>query len=135
MSLQVLAADDNEFSGIQYQKAFEKHGHSIVIAKDGEDCISKYMKALTQCAPGNNPFNVVLLDFVMPKKNGVLAAKEILEANPHQKIIFVSAFGNGVLDDATIFLKDSAVEIIQKPFSLEFLVNKIEKGYAVINIH
>lgn len=134
MTLQILAADDNEFSGIQYQKAFEKHGHIITIAKDGEDCVSKYMKTLEHCEPGNNPFNVVLLDFVMPKKNGVLAAKEILEANPHQKIIFVSAFGNGVLDEATIFLKDS-VEIIQKPFSLEFLVNKIEKGYAVINIH
>lgn len=134
MGLQVLAADDNEFAGVQYQKIFEKHKHSIVVAKDGEDCIVKYMKALSQCAPGNNPFNVVLLDFAMPKKNGVLAAKEILEANPHQKIIFVSAFGNGVLDDATVFLKDS-VEIIQKPFSLEFLVNKIEKGYALTDIH
>lgn len=134
MGLQVLAADDNEFAGVQYQKIFEKHKHSIVVAKDGEDCIEKYMKALSQSAPGNNPFNVVLLDFAMPKKNGVLVAKEILEANPHQQIIFVSAFGNGVLDDATVFLKD-AVEIIQKPFSLEFLVNKIEKGYALTDIH
>jgi two-component system cell cycle response regulator CpdR len=64
----------------------------------------------------------------------VRVAKDILELRPNQKIIFVSAFGNGVLDDATSILKD-AVEIIQKPFSLEFLVKKLENGHAVKNMH
>lgn len=134
MGLHILAAEDNDFAGIQYKKVFEKHQHSITIARDGETCVWEYKKALERCLRGEDPFNVILLDFVMPKKNGVAVAKEILELNPRQKIIFVSAFGNGVLEDAAIFLKD-AVEIIQKPFSLEFLVNKLEKGYAITDIH
>ncbi len=134
MGLQILAAEDNEFAGLQYRKVFEKHQHSITIAKDGEECIQIYKKKLSDNPDVIDPFNVVLLDFVMPKKNGVKVAKEILELRPNQKIIFVSAFGNGVLDDATTILKDS-VEIIQKPFSLEFLVTKIENTHALKNIH
>lgn len=133
MGLHILAADDNEFAGLQYKKVFEKHQHSITVAKDGEACVEAYKKKLEESHSDANPFNVVLLDFVMPKKNGVRVAKEILELRPHQKIIFVSAFGNGILDDAAVFLKDD-VEIIQKPFSLEFLVNKIENSHALKNM-
>lgn len=133
MGLHILAADDNEFAGLQYKKVFEKHQHDITIAKDGEACVEAYKKRLEESHSDGNPFNIVLLDFVMPKKNGVRVAKEILELRPHQKIIFVSAFGNGILDDAAVFLKDD-VEIIQKPFSLEFLVNKIENSHAIKNM-
>ncbi|SMH70826.1 response regulator [Candidatus Nitrosotalea okcheonensis] len=133
MGLRILAADDNEFAGLQYKKIFEKHQHDITIAKDGEACVEIYKKKLDENRSDADPFNVILLDFVMPKKNGVRVAKEILELRPHQKIIFVSAFGNGILDDASIFLKDD-VEIIQKPFSLEFLVNKIESSHALRNM-
>ncbi len=134
MSLHILAAEDNQFAGLQYKKIFEKHQHSITIARDGEECIELYKKKLEESHDNSEPFNVVLLDFIMPKKNGVRVAKDILKLRPNQKIIFVSAFGNGVLDDATTILKD-AVEIIQKPFSLEFLVKKLENGYALKNMH
>ena len=130
MGLDILAAEDNQFAGLQYKKIFEKHQHSITIARDGEECVELYKKKLEYSHDGSEPFNVVLLDFIMPKKNGVRVAKDILELRPSQKIIFVSAFGNGVLDDAMAILKDS-VEIIQKPFSLEFLVKKLENRLCV----
>ncbi|MEO9308538.1 MAG: response regulator [Nitrososphaera sp.] len=133
MSLSILAADDNEFVRLQYKKIFEKHRHSVTIVQDGDTCIETYKKKLDSNSE-NDPFNIVLLDFVMPKKNGVRTAKEILELRPSQKIIFVSAFGNGILEDASIILKDD-VEIIQKPFSLEFLVNKIENAHALKGKH
>ena len=133
MGLRILAAEDNEFARLQYKKIFEKHQHCITIAKDGEECVEIYKQKLDEASTGSDPFNVVLLDFVMPKKNGVRVAKDILELRPRQKIIFVSAFGNGVLDDSANVLRDS-VEIIQKPFSLEFLVKKLENGYALKNM-
>ena len=134
MGLHILAAEDNQFAGLQYKKIFEKHQHDVTIVRDGEECVELYKKKFEQTNNGRDPFDVVLLDFVMPKKNGVRVAKDILELRPTQKIIFVSAFGNGVLDDATTILKDS-VEIIQKPFSLEFLVKKLENNYALKNTH
>jgi two-component system cell cycle response regulator CpdR len=134
MGLRVLVAEDNEFVGLQYRKVFEKHQHTITIVKDGETCLHAYKKALEGDKSRSEPYDVVLLDFVMPGKNGVRVAKEILELKPNQKIIFVSAFGNGILDDAVNILKD-AVEIMQKPFSLEFLIKKIENVYALKNTH
>ncbi len=130
MGLTILSGEDNEFAALQYKKIFEKNQHHVTIARDGEECVAAYRKALQGCPLRSTPFDVVLLDFVMPKKNGVLVAKEILELRPNQKIIFASAFGAGVLDDASTILRDS-VEIIQKPFSLDFLVKKIE-GTCII---
>lgn len=134
MGLQILSGEDNEFAALQYKKVFEKNQHQITVARDGEECVAKYKKALDECPSGSDPFDVVLLDFVMPKKNGVRVAKEILELRPHQKIIFASAFGSGILDDASAILKDS-IEILQKPFSLDFLVKKIENSCALKATH
>lgn len=133
MGLQILAGEDNEFTALQYQKVFEKNQHRITIARDGEECVTQYKLALDSCSPGLDPFDVVLLDFVMPKKNGVRVAKEILDLRPRQRIIFASAFGNGVLDDASAILRNS-IEILQKPFSLEFLVKKIENTCMLKNL-
>lgn len=38
------------------------------------------------------PFDVVVLDYRMPKKDGLQVAKEILKLNPKQRIIFASAY-------------------------------------------
>lgn len=134
MGLKILSGEDNEFAALQYRKVFEKNQHTITTARDGEECVTKYKIALESCPAGSDPFDVVLLDFVMPKKNGVRVAKEILDLRPCQKIIFASAFGSGVLDDASAILKDS-IEILQKPFSLEFLVKKIENTCTLKSLH
>ena len=38
------------------------------------------------------PFDAVILDYRMPRKDGLEVAKEILELNPRQRIIFASAY-------------------------------------------
>ena len=42
--------------------------------------------------------DLIILDYHMPIKNGLDAAKEILEINPKQKIIFISADESMVTD-------------------------------------
>ena len=39
-----------------------------------------------------SPFDVVVLDYKMPGKDGMEVAKEILTINPDQRIIFASAY-------------------------------------------
>jgi CheY-like chemotaxis protein len=38
------------------------------------------------------PFDAVVLDYKMPKINGMEVAKEMLTVNAHQRIIFASAY-------------------------------------------
>ena len=129
MHLNILIAEDNEFTSKQYKTALEKKGHRVTLTKDGSECFevyndeAKYAELFKKTK--NLPFDVVLLDQNMPRKTGTEAAKDILEVRKNQRIIFLSAFGQKILQNVSE-LKEDTVQIIQKPFSLDFLVKKIE---------
>ena len=76
-------------------------------------------------SPSVSPFDVVVLDYRMPGKDGMEVAKEILQLNPQQRIIFASAYVRDTLEDAVKELKQ-VVELMQKPFDTEVLVDTIE---------
>jgi CheY-like chemotaxis protein len=71
------------------------------------------------------PFDAVVLDYRMPKKDGLEVAKEILKLYPEQRIIFASAYIKESLEDCVKEL-DQIVELMQKPFMPETLVDTIE---------
>src|ERR687888_253165 len=71
------------------------------------------------------PFDAVILDYKMPKINGLEVAKEILAVNSHQRIIFASAYVKETLVDSIQQL-NQVVELIQKPFGEDVLVDTIE---------
>ncbi len=127
--MNILIAEDNAFTSKQYKMAFEKNGHTVSITKDGVECIDEYVNEAQYSElfrkDKSPPYDVVLLDHDMPRKNGVEVAKEILECRPNQRIIFLSAYGQGILGKIGE-LNDDTVQIIQKPFSLGFLLQKIE---------
>ena len=70
-------------------------------------------------------YDVVILDYKMPGMNGMDVAKKILAVNPHQRIIFASAFVKETLQESVKQLKQ-VVELMQKPFSLSQLVDTVE---------
>ena len=72
-----------------------------------------------------SPFDVVILDHKMPKKTGLEIAKEILEINPEQRIIFASAYVRETLEESVKHLR-KVVELIQKPFETNTLIEAIE---------
>jgi CheY-like chemotaxis protein len=71
------------------------------------------------------PYDVVILDYSMPSINGMEVAKEILAVNPHQRVIFASAYVKETLQQSIMELKQ-VVELMQKPFALSMLVDTIE---------
>ena len=70
-------------------------------------------------------FDAVILDYMMPRKDGMQVAEEILAMSPKQRIIFASAYVEQTLDDSIKQLKQ-VVELMQKPFGADVLVNTIE---------
>lgn len=71
------------------------------------------------------PFDAVVLDYRMPKKDGLEVAREILELNPSQRIIFASAYVKETLKESVKELRQ-IVELMQKPFVPAALVDVVE---------
>ncbi|HEY7367938.1 MAG TPA: response regulator [Nitrosopumilaceae archaeon] len=126
--MNVLVAEDNLFTIQQYKHILEKKGCKVTIAHDGEECIQKFDDSFLKLDPAlveSGPFDVVLIDNNMPKKNGAEVVKEILKRSPKQRIIFASAYNIGsILNASEAVMGD--IEILQKPFSLNTMISKIQ---------
>ena len=136
LSMKILIAEDEEDIALVYEKALETRKHEIAITFNGEECLKAYhdkvyyMKFQTLPSPScyntnTSPFDVLLLDYKLPDINGMEVAKEILAVNPHQRIIFVSAYVKETLQDSVKQLHQ-IVELMQKPFAINELIDTIE---------
>ena len=93
--------------------------------KIGEDNNRNGLRSQDNIHPGISPFDVVVLDYKMPGKDGMQVAREILDLNPAQRIIFASAYVQETLEDSVKQLK-RVVELLQKPFEIQALIDTIE---------
>lgn len=125
--MEVLIADDESDLLDQYKSTLEERGHSVITCKDGEQCLKVYTIESEQQSGNESatPFDAVVLDYQMPKKNGIEVAKGILSINPHQRIIFASGYIQETFLDSIKQL-GQITEIMRKPFSLHALVDTIE---------
>jgi len=158
--MKILIAEDDYNIAMQYRIALENRNHEVLLTYDGEDCLKSYHEAFDKLVSeqqlqlqlqqpqtidpktvkddsNNVPFDAVVLDYRMPKKDGMEVAKEILAVNPHQRIIFASAYVRESLEDMVKQLKQ-VVELLQKPFEPSTLVDTIEdkeiyKGQEKLN--
>src|SRR5919197_3244581 len=127
--MKILIAEDDHDIALSYKSALESNDHEVIIASNGEECLELYRnnsKQISESNSGNSSssstFDAVILDYKMPKKDGIEVAKEILEFNPNQRIIFASAYVKETLVDAVKHLKE-VVELMQKPFDANALVD------------
>ena len=72
----------------------------------------------------DNKPGIVLLDIVMPVKDGVTATAEIMEAVPETKIVIVSSVGTQTHIKEAI--KVGAKDFIQKPIDEDLLKQVLE---------
>lgn len=129
--MKILIAEDDKDTLLLYKRALQRRGHQVLTAFNGEDCLNIYHTELQHISsvshPSNHvqPFDVVLLDYKMPRIDGLEVAKEILAINAHQRIIFASAYVKETLVDSVKHL-NQVVELMQKPFDEHALVDSVE---------
>jgi len=69
-------------------------------------------------------YDIVLLDIMMPQMNGLDALEKIMEKNPNQKVIMMTAYST--LDKVLKSHKHGATHYLMKPFdSLQAIETKI----------
>ena len=111
----VLIVDDSTFMRLMIRKILTKHGFAVIgEAKDGEEAVQQYAKLRP---------NLVTMDIVMPKLNGIEAVKKIIQFDPDAKIVMVTALGQEQLVIEAI--KSGAKEFVIKPFNEAQVVNAI----------
>ena len=129
--VKVLIAEDERDTALLFKMALEKRGHQVITTQNGEDCLKVYheesqvIRLKTNLGERVQPFDAVVLDYKMPRINGMEVAKEILAVNPHQRIIFASAYVKETLVDSIKQL-NQVVELMQKPFGENALIDTIE---------
>lgn len=96
---------------------------------DSGSSIDHALSSSSPLSASSSPFDAVVLDYRMSKKDGLEVAKEILALNPSQRIIFASAYVKETLRESVKELRQ-VVELMQKPFLPEALVDVVEDTEA-----
>ena len=128
--MEILIAEDDIDTGHAFRMALEDRGHNVLITENGEHCLEIYNERLQNIwlnhLSGNiQPFDVIVLDYKMPKIKGLDVAKEVLSIYPRQRILVVSAYLSVLEESARQFLEHH-VEVLQKPVSKQTLIDTIE---------
>ena len=112
-----MAEDDDSLRKF-IRKTLESCGYKVITAKDGEDAIKKFVE-------NRERIRLVLLDMIMPKKNGKEASEAIRKISPGMRIFFTSGYTMDIIN--TKELKEFGFEFIHKPFQSNDLVTKVRE--------
>jgi DNA-binding response OmpR family regulator len=113
--MRILIAEDELGTSETYRMFLEDEGHKVIVTSNGEDCLQTY-KA------NSNAFDVLILDYRMPLKDGGVVLREVLKINPSQKVVIASAFSDEWIDKTN--LRRDNVRVLQKPFDLQLLLDR-----------
>lgn len=113
----ILLADDSAFMRKILINILNKEGHKDIIeTENGEEAVAKFKK--------EKP-DLVLLDIIMEKKDGIEALKDIMKADKDAKVVMVSAVGQEQMVKEAVTA--GAQDFIVKPFNAEKVVETVKK--------
>lgn len=118
----VLVIDDSPTILKVVSSILSRHGYEPTMARDGAAGLEHILKG--------PKFDLVLLDFVMPRMNGYQFCRE-LRSNPAHRslpVVLMSAKGDKIR--GTFVTQTGAVDAITKPFDARALVAVVEGALA-----
>ena len=113
----ILVAEDNPEVMQLMREALQQYGYSVIEAGDGAAAVETYKK--------HRHIDLVILDSVMPKKNGREVFEEIRRMNPHLRVLFISGYTKDVMLEKGF--EEKTFDFITKPLSLNTLLQKIRE--------
>ena len=109
----LLVEDDPNFGSIM-KSYLELNDFVVVLKPDGRQGLSAFM---------SEPFNICILDVMMPEMDGFTLAKEIKKMNSDIPFIFLTA--KSLKEDILEGFRTGADDYITKPFDSEVLLFKL----------
>lgn len=115
MSVKILLTEDDPSLGFVIKDNLEQRGYQVTLCNNGEEGLALF---------NQKPFDLCILDVMMPKKDGFTLAQQIREKNLNVPILFVTA--KSMQEDKIEGFKKGGDDYIVKPFSMEELCLRIE---------
>jgi DNA-binding response OmpR family regulator len=112
--IKVLLAEDEPSLAMITKESLETRNFEVVHCHDGEEAFLTYK---------NNTFDILVLDVMMPKKDGFTLAKDIRKLNKKIPIIFLTA--KSQTQDVLEGFHLGGNDYLKKPFSMEELIVRI----------
>lgn len=114
--IKILIVDDDAEFRSHLIEILNSEGYETNSASSG-------IEALEKCQA--QKFDVVLMDFMMPKMSGSDALQELRKHHPKTKVIMITAFAS--LENAVDAIKRGASDYIAKPFKINDFLTTIRR--------
>lgn len=127
MGLKILVAEDSPSIALLYKKSLEKRGHTVIITENGLKCLYQYsddFKIRGDDKKKTSLYDLVILDHKMPRMEGTDVAKEIIEMNQKQRILFVTGYVKDMMKGVRKI--GQKIELLQKPFPVNAMIRQVE---------
>jgi DNA-binding NtrC family response regulator len=113
----ILVVDDESAIRENLELLLSDANYKVTLAENGTEGLKKLESEF---------FDLVLLDVMMPDKNGLEVLKEIHLSSPETAIIMITAFGT--IENAVNAIKAGAADYVTKPWDNEKLLLDIRNG-------
>lgn len=112
--MQVLVVEDERRMAELLRQGLEEEGHTVFLAGNGRDGL-----AMAQ----SHPFDVIVLDVMLPGINGFTVAKKLRSVRNRTPILMLTA--RDANQDVIEGLNDGADDYLVKPFSFDVLLARL----------
>ncbi|HQC15824.1 response regulator, partial [Mesotoga prima] len=104
--LRILIVEDEETISAFLQKGLREEGFVVDSAKDGNEAIR---------LSSSNPYDVIILDVLLPIKNGFEVCSELRASGNHTPVLMLTALDS--VDERVKGLNTGADDYLVKPFA------------------
>ena len=115
--IKLMVVDDSQMIRKQIKEILQKHMFKVLVAAHGEEALN-YLEE-------NKDIELILTDYNMPVIGGLELTRQIREKYNKQQLAIISLTGSNEHLISAKFLKSGANDFINKPFSNEELICRI----------
>ncbi len=112
----ILLAEDEEGVRGFMKSVLEDSGYTVIDAVDGEEAVARFREH-------QGRIDYLILDVMMPKKNGREAYEAIRQMAPDIKALFMSGYTKDILVKKGVL--EESFDLLSKPIMLQILLRKI----------
>lgn len=112
----VLLAEDDEAARKLSKLVLEQFGYQVIAARDGVEAVEQFLA-------NKHRIKLIILDVIMPKKNGREVYDEIRKLVPKIKVLFTSGYTADIIHKQGVL--DEGLNFISKPASPTIFLKKV----------